>query len=201
MTQNRHETEELRHTNHELLVRIKQLWTSYKAMLPPDLDRINGITTSSVSSSSVVDATATAVTLSDAINLFPRASASTTTAAARVTDYRPRMQYTDSQVLILIHHLIENSYDNSRKDLGALQTNVEYLTDRIINNNNNSNPSGDGGASNNYATSSAADQQNHQNLVSNSSNDFDNNNMEPQIANQMNPIDQSEGTLDSKRIC
>lgn len=65
--------------------------------------------------------------------------------------------------------------------MGALQTNVEYLTDRIINNNNNNN-----GA--NYSTINTNDQ----NLVANSiNNDFDIN-MEPQI--QDNPSDQSEGT-------
>lgn len=73
--------------------------------------------------------------------------------------------------------------------MGALQTNVEYLTDRIINsnatpNNNNSNNI-NSGYNANYAPTN-----NDPNLVanSNSSNDFDI--MEPQIESA---IDQVEG--------
>lgn len=66
--------------------------------------------------------------------------------------------------------------------MGALQTNVEYLTDRIINNNSNT-------SNVNYAAggSALADQ----NLVAHSSNDFD---MDPQILNQESALDQNEGT-------
>lgn len=66
--------------------------------------------------------------------------------------------------------------------MGALQTNVEYLTDRII---NNSAPNSNNNTSNaNYAALGS-----DQHLVANSSNDFDV--VDPQIKSA---IDQNEGT-------
>lgn len=62
--------------------------------------------------------------------------------------------------------------------MSALQTNVEYLTDRLINNNDNS-------STNNYAT-------NDQNLVANSNTDFETI-MEPHLVAQDNANDRSEG--------
>lgn len=81
-----------------------------------------------------------------------------------------------------------------RKDLGALQTNVEYLTDRIINNNSNNGANITNPNANNYAALSHDDQ--NMNLVAHSSNDFDNNIMEAQNLNQEIAIDHNEGTRD-----
>lgn len=80
-----------------------------------------------------------------------------------------------------------HSCANSRKDLGTLQTNVEYLTDRIINNNATSNNT-------NYSAIN-----NDQNLGAiSSSNDFDIS--EAQIANQESALEHNEGTFNQIKI-